>query len=79
MAAVWFQRRYPVRIEAFRIRRGSGGAGQWHGGDGIIRRYHFLEPLTVSLLTEHRREGPCGLMGGLPGAPAGPCRYRLSP
>jgi 5-oxoprolinase (ATP-hydrolysing) len=62
------ERRYPVRIEEFRIRRGSGGAGKWHGGDGIVRAYRFLEPLTVSLLTEHRTQAPFGMEGGEPGA-----------
>lgn len=61
------ERRYPVRIEEFSIRRGSGGAGEWHGGDGIVRAYRFLEPLTVSLLTEHRTQQPFGMNGGSPG------------
>lgn len=62
------ERRYPVRIESFRIRPGSGGAGKWQGGNGIIRRYRFLAPLTVSLLTEHRTGLPYGMLGGSPGA-----------
>ncbi len=62
------ERRYPVRIGQFSIRRGSGGAGRHRGGDGIVRTYHFLEALTVSLSTEHRREKPFGLEGGKPGA-----------
>ncbi|HWB07332.1 MAG TPA: hydantoinase B/oxoprolinase family protein [Verrucomicrobiales bacterium] len=61
------ERRYPVRIEEFSIRRGSGGAGRRRGGDGIIRSYRFLEPLTVSLLTEHRTQHPFGMKGGKPG------------
>ena len=63
------ERRYPVRIEEFSIRRGSGGTGQWPGGDGIVRSYHFLEPLTISLSTEHRKERPFGQDGGGDGAP----------
>ena len=51
----------------FVLRRGSGGAGEWHGGDGIVRSYRFLEPLTVSLLTEHRTQPPFGMNGGEPG------------
>ena len=62
------ERRYPVRIEEFSIRRGSGGAGRHRGGDGIVRSYRFLEPLTISLLTEHRREQPFGMEGGHAGA-----------
>ncbi len=63
------ERRYPVRIREFAIRRGSGGAGQYHGGDGVIRRIEFLKPLAVSLLTERRGEfPPYGLAGGQPGA-----------
>jgi 5-oxoprolinase (ATP-hydrolysing) len=62
------ERRYPVRIGQFSIRRGSGGAGRHRGGDGLVRTYHFLEPLTVSLSTEHRKEKPFGLEGGNPGA-----------
>ncbi len=61
------ERRYPVRITEFSIRRGSGGAGKWRGGDGIVREYEFLAPLTVSLLTEHRKEQPYGVLGGQPG------------
>ncbi|HEX2751143.1 MAG TPA: hydantoinase B/oxoprolinase family protein [Verrucomicrobiales bacterium] len=62
------ERRYPVRIEEFSIRRRSGGDGKWKGGDGIVRSYRFLEPLTVSLLTEHRVQEPFGLKGGKNGS-----------
>jgi 5-oxoprolinase (ATP-hydrolysing) len=63
------ERRYPVRLHEFAIRRGSGGAGRKRGGDGIVRRIEFLKPLTVSLLTERRGEfGPFGLEGGESGA-----------
>ena len=63
------EHRYPVRIHEFSIRRGSGGAGKHRGGDGIIRRIEFLQPLHVSLLTERRGSyRPFGLQGGKPGA-----------
>ena len=59
--------RYPVRLERFAFRKGSGGAGRWRGGDGLVRCYRFLAPLTVSLLTERRNTRPYGLRGGEPG------------
>ena len=61
--------RHPVRLEAFAIRRGSGGAGRWRGGDGAVRALRFLAPARVSLLTQHRREGPYGGDGGDAGLP----------
>jgi 5-oxoprolinase (ATP-hydrolysing) len=60
--------RYPVRIDSFVIRRGSGGAGRWRGGDGAIRRMRFLEPMSAAILSGHRRIAPYGMAGGLPGA-----------
>ena len=63
------ERRYPVRLRQFAVRQGSGGAGVLRGGDGVIREFEFLEPLTVSLLTEHRQIGPYGLHGGSRGLP----------
>lgn len=60
--------RYPVRVDGFAIRDGSGGAGRWHGGRGVVRRIRFLEPMTVALLSSHRRVRPYGMAGGLPGA-----------
>ena len=60
---------YPLRIEEYAIRRGSGGAGRNRGGDGVVRRYRVLEPCTVTLLTERRRHAPQGAHGGDPGAP----------
>ncbi|GAA2267002.1 hydantoinase B/oxoprolinase family protein [Streptomyces amakusaensis] len=60
--------RYPVRVDAFSIRRGSGGTGRWRGGRGAVRRIRFLEPMTVALLTGHRRVPPYGMAGGGPGA-----------
>jgi 5-oxoprolinase (ATP-hydrolysing) len=59
------ERRYPVRVHEFSIRRGSGGAGENRGGDGIVRRLEFLAPLKVSMLSERREEyAPFGLSGG---------------
>lgn len=60
--------RYPVRLLACSIRRGSGGAGANRGGDGMIRSIGFLQPLTVSLLTGRRVTRPYGMAGGQPGA-----------
>ncbi len=60
--------RYPVRLLRFALRRGSGGAGRWRGGDGLVRHYEFLAPVTVSLLSERRAVAPYGLRGGAPGA-----------
>ncbi|MEU8522182.1 hydantoinase B/oxoprolinase family protein [Streptomyces sp. NBC_01216] len=60
--------RHPVRVDAFAVRGGSGGRGRWRGGDGVERRLRFLEPMTVTLLTGHRRVPPYGMAGGAPGA-----------
>ncbi|MFE2078241.1 hydantoinase B/oxoprolinase family protein [Streptomyces misionensis] len=60
--------RLPVRLEEFAVRHGSGGAGTWRGGDGAVRRIRFLEPMTVSALSQHRRVPPYGMAGGAPGA-----------
>lgn len=60
--------RFPVLLEAFSIRRGSGGAGRWTGGDGAVRRVRFLEPMTAAILSNHRRVPPFGADGGKPGA-----------
>jgi 5-oxoprolinase (ATP-hydrolysing) len=62
------ERRYPVRIERFARRRGSGGAGHHPGGDGVIRETVFLAPMSLSVLTQHRVEQPYGREGGQPGA-----------
>ena len=59
--------RFPVRLESFSIRRGSGGAGRHRGGDGADRRIRFLEPMTAVMLANHRRVPPFGASGGLPG------------
>jgi 5-oxoprolinase (ATP-hydrolysing) len=62
------ERRHPVRVREFSIRRGSGGRGTWHGGDGVVREVEFLKPLTVSLVTQHRTTRPYGMNGGEEGA-----------
>jgi 5-oxoprolinase (ATP-hydrolysing) len=62
------ERRYPARLHRFAIRSGSGGEGKWKGGDGVVREFEFLEPLTVSLLTQHRTTQPYGMAGGGEGA-----------
>ncbi|MEW5707994.1 MAG: hydantoinase B/oxoprolinase family protein [Pseudomonadota bacterium] len=61
--------RFPVLVEAFSIRRGSGGRGRHRGGDGVTRRIRFLEAMTVGILAGRRRIRPFGLFGGEPGAP----------
>lgn len=58
------ERRHPVRVREFSVRRGSGGEGAQNGGDGVVREFEFLEPLTVSLLTQHRTTRPYGMSGG---------------
>ncbi len=60
--------RFPVRLESFAIRRGSGGAGAHRGGDGVERRVRFLQDMTAAVLANHRRIAPFGLAGGEPGA-----------
>jgi 5-oxoprolinase (ATP-hydrolysing) len=60
--------RFPVRLEGYEIRHGSGGAGRHHGGCGGRRRLRFLTPMTVTLLSSHRRIAPYGMAGGSPGA-----------
>ena len=56
--------RFPVRLDEFSIRTGSGGGGEFQGGDGIIRRLRFLEPTTVTVLSSHRKVSPHGAKGG---------------
>ncbi len=60
--------RFPVRLDSYAIRRGSGGAGQWRGGDGGVRRVRFLEPMTASILSNGRVVPAFGLAGGEDGA-----------
>ena len=61
------ERRFPVLLECFEIRRNSGGKGMHRGGDGIRRRIQFLEPVTISMLMQHREIAPFGMDGGEPG------------
>jgi 5-oxoprolinase (ATP-hydrolysing) len=56
--------RFPVRVESFAIRRGSGGAGRRHGGDGVVRKIRFLEAMTCAILANRRIVPPFGLAGG---------------
>ncbi|MGE0030459.1 MAG: hydantoinase B/oxoprolinase family protein [Steroidobacteraceae bacterium] len=60
--------RHPVLLREFRYRRGSGGAGTHRGGDGLVRRIAFRAPMTVAILSNHRRVAPFGLAGGNDGA-----------
>ena len=59
--------RFPIRVESFALRRGSGGRGRFAGGDGVVRQVRFLEPMTATLLSLHRETEPYGLEGGQPG------------
>ncbi len=61
--------RFPVRLESYAIRAGSGGAGQWKGGDGGVRRVRFLEAMTASILSNGRVHGAFGMAGGADGQP----------
>jgi len=80
---------YPIRIDEYAVRRGSGGAGIHTGGDGVVRRYHVLERCTVTLLMERRRHAPKGASGGASGMPGvnqlngkpipAKCRMELAP
>jgi len=60
--------RFPVRLESYAIRHGSGGAGRWHGGNGGVRKVRFLEPMTAAILSNNRIHAPFGMAGGSPGA-----------
>lgn len=59
--------RFPVRLESYEIREGSGGAGRWHGGHGGVRRVRFLEDMTASILSNGRLHGAFGMAGGQAG------------
>ena len=59
---------FPFRLKQYALRRGSGGAGKHHGGDGLIREIEFLAPVTVTMLSERRRIPPYGAQSGAPGA-----------
>ena len=61
------ERRYPVRLRQFGLRKNSGGDGRWRGGDGLVREVEFLAPVEVTVLTQHRKEMPYGMAGGAPG------------
>jgi N-methylhydantoinase B len=60
---------YPLRIRRYEIRDNSGGMGEHHGGDGLVREFEFLAPTSVTLLTERRYHAPWGLQGGGEGQP----------
>jgi 5-oxoprolinase (ATP-hydrolysing) len=60
--------RFPVRLESYEIRHGSGGAGRWHGGNGGVRKVRFLEPMTAAILSNNRIHAPFGMAGGGEGA-----------
>src|SRR5690606_18482076 len=62
-----FEWRFPVLLESFSIRRGSGGGGAHRGGDGVVRRVRFREAMTASIVSGHRRVPPYGMAGGEPG------------
>jgi N-methylhydantoinase B/oxoprolinase/acetone carboxylase alpha subunit len=64
-----FEHQYPARVRTYKIREGSGGAGKYCGGDGIVRELEFLEDADVTILSDRRARGPWGLAGGEPGAP----------
>jgi 5-oxoprolinase (ATP-hydrolysing) len=68
--------RFPVRLDSYAIRQGSGGAGRWRGGDGGVRRVRFLEPMTASILSNGRVHPAFGLAGGQSGAPGINCVVR---
>jgi 5-oxoprolinase (ATP-hydrolysing) len=60
--------RFPVQVDSYAIRRGSGGGGRWRGGDGGVRRIRFLGTMSAAILSGHRRVPPYGMAGGEPGA-----------
>src|SRR5256885_2855796 len=61
--------RFPVMLDSYAIREGSGGSGRWHGGSGGVRRVRFLEAMTASILSNGRLNPAFGMAGGPPGAP----------
>jgi 5-oxoprolinase (ATP-hydrolysing) len=60
--------RYPVRLDRFAIRRGTGGAGRWRGGDGVVRAITALEPMVATIVASRRTVAPFGLAGGQAGS-----------
>jgi 5-oxoprolinase (ATP-hydrolysing) len=63
------EHRYPVILKKYQICEGSGGAGKWKGGNGIIREMQFTQPVSLSVLSQHRKVAPYGLKGGESGKP----------
>ena len=63
------EREFPLRVLAYGLRRGSGGAGRHRGGDGVVRELQALTEMSYSLIAERRRHAPAGAAGGAPGAP----------
>lgn len=63
------EHRYPVRVERFAVRQGSGGRGLYRGGDGVVRELTFQGPMSLSVLSQRRDRGPRGRAGGEPGVP----------
>nr|VFK06868.1 MAG: Hydantoinase B/oxoprolinase [Candidatus Kentron sp. LPFa]VFK23014.1 MAG: Hydantoinase B/oxoprolinase [Candidatus Kentron sp. LPFa] len=61
------EQRFPVLLEKFAIRKGSGGVGRFRGGDGVVRRIRFLGSLSAGILSNHRQVPPFGMAGGEPG------------
>jgi len=64
---------YPLRLKSYALRRGSGGAGRWTGGEGVIREFEALAPMEASILAERRRHAPRGAAGGGDGARGSTC------
>ena len=64
-----FEHQFPLRVLAYRVRKGSGGSGKRRGGDGIVREFEFLAPAEVTILSDRRARGPYGLQGGHRGRP----------
>jgi N-methylhydantoinase B len=60
---------YPLRIRRYAVRKNSGGAGRYRGGDGIVREFEFLTDTDIAMLSDRRARGPYGLEGGEPGQP----------
>jgi N-methylhydantoinase B len=60
---------HPLRVRTYALRRGSGGTGQWRGGEGVVREFEALASMDTTLLTERRRHGPAGGAGGSDGRP----------
>ena len=58
---------FPIQVQEYALIEGSGGAGKYRGGDGLVREYKFLRPATVTMLSERRRHAPWGIQGGAPG------------